>query len=72
MSFGIQCLSCGYRQLTEEGQPQEEYENIVNAGSTPQGNQNVHQVKATANDQIPVNPPAMKDGEVRAALFQMA
>ena len=44
---------------------------IANAGATPQGNRNAPQVQAAANDQVPVNPPAMTDGEVRAALFQM-
>ena len=30
------------------------------------------QLQATANDQVPVNPTAMTDGEVRSALFKMA
>ena len=41
-------------------------------GATPQVNQVPSYVQATTNDQVPVNPPAMMDGEVRAALFQMA
>ena len=47
-------------------------EKIAIGGVTLQGNQNAPQVQAAANDQVPVNPPAMMDGEVRAALFQMA
>ena len=47
-------------------------EKIVNAGATLQDNPYAHQVKVAANDQIPVNPPARTDSEVRAALFQMS
>ena len=44
----------------------------MNAGATPQGNRNTPQVQVVANDQVPVIPSAMPDGEVRATLFQMA
>ena len=47
-------------------------EEIANVGATLLGNRNSPQVQAAANDQVQVNPPAMTDGEVRAALFQMA
>ena len=47
-------------------------EDIVIARTTPQGNQVPSQVQDFANKQDPVNPPAMMDREVRAALFQMA
>ena len=45
---------------------------IANMGAIPQGNQNAPKVQATANDQVPVNPPVMTDAEVRAALFLIA
>ena len=47
-------------------------EEIVNAGGTPTSNRNSLQVKVAVNDQDPVNPLSITDGEVRAALFQMA
>ena len=47
-------------------------EEIANAVTIPQENRNAAEVQATANDQVPVNPSAMIDGEVRAALFQMS
>ena len=46
-------------------------EEVVNAGATPKGNQVPSQVQNAANDQVPVNPQAMTDGEVRVVLFQM-
>ena len=45
---------------------------IANIGAIPQGNRNAPEVQDVANDQVPVNPPAMTDCEVRADLFQMA
>ena len=45
---------------------------IENARDIPQGNQNAPEVQAAANDQVPVNPPAMIDFKVRSALSQMA
>ena len=47
-------------------------EEIANARATPQSNRNSLEVQASANDQVLVNLLGMKDGEVRAALFQMA
>ena len=47
-------------------------EGIANTGAIPQGNRNAPEVQDVANDQVPVNPPAMTDCEVRADLFQMA
>ena len=34
--------------------------------------QNIPQVQVVANDQVPVKPPAMTNGEVRETLFQIA
>ena len=45
---------------------------IVNVGGTPQGNRNVLQVQVVANKQVPVNPPAMMNGEVSVVLLQTA
>ena len=45
---------------------------MVNAGATPQGNQVLAQWKDAANDQVLVNPMAMTDGKVTAALLEMA
>ena len=47
-------------------------EEIENAESTPQGNQNAPYVQDATNDQLQVNPWAMKNSEVRVDLFQMA
>ena len=44
-------------------------EEIANAGATLQGNRNSPQMQSAANDQVSVNPPAMTDGELSAALF---
>ena len=44
----------------------------MNAGVTPQGNRNAPYVQVVANEQDLDNPPAMTDGEVMEALFQMA
>ncbi|XP_015072587.1 uncharacterized protein LOC107016711 [Solanum pennellii] len=40
-------------------------------GATPQGNQVPPQVQAAVNDQVPIDPPSMTDGEVRTSLFQL-
>ena len=47
-------------------------EEMANAGANLQGNQVPPQVQAVANNQVSVNPSAMTDGEVRAALFQIS
>ena len=44
-------------------------EKIAIGGVTLQGNQNAPQVQAAANDQVPVNPSYIMNGEVRASLF---
>ena len=44
-------------------------EETANAGAAPQGNRNSFHLRAAAKDQVPVNPPAMMDCEVREALF---
>ena len=44
----------------------------MNAGVTPQGNRNAPYVQVVANEHVQVNPPSMKDGVVRASLYQMA
>ena len=44
-------------------------EEIVNAGVIPQGNRNAPEVQAGSNDQVPVNPSAMTDGDVWSPLF---
>ena len=45
---------------------------IANVGDTPQGNRIPPQVQGVANDQAPVNPLVMKDGEERESLLQMS
>ena len=47
-------------------------EEVANAGATPQGNRIPCQEKVVVNDQVPINPPAMTDGEVRASVLKMA
>ena len=44
----------------------------LNAGATPQGNQNTSQLQDAANEQVLVNPPDLTDSKVWAALLQMA
>ena len=45
---------------------------VVNAVATTQGNRVPSQEQFVVNDQFPGDPPAMKDGEVRETLLQMA
>ena len=45
---------------------------VANAGTTSQGNWIPPQVQVAANDQVPVNPPAMIDREGPSSLLQMA
>ena len=42
---------------------------IGNAEATPQGNRNAPPMQAAANEQVHVNPSAMKDGEVRESML---
>ena len=44
---------------------------VANVGANPQGNKVPPQVQVATNDQLQVNPPAMKDGEVRKALLNI-
>ncbi|TMW94055.1 hypothetical protein EJD97_010796, partial [Solanum chilense] len=47
-------------------------EEIVNVGTPPRGNQ-VPPLEENANDdQAPINPPPLMDGEIRDAFIQMA
>ncbi|TMX03111.1 hypothetical protein EJD97_018162 [Solanum chilense] len=47
-------------------------EDITNAGVPPRGNQ-VHLLKEVANnDQVPINPPPLTDGDIKVAFLQMA
>ena len=45
---------------------------IVNVGTTPQGNRNATQVKAAANDHVPVNTLTMIESAIRESLFQIS
>ena len=45
-------------------------DDIANAGATHQGNRNALHVQAASNDQVPMNPPDINDGEVREACFK--
>ena len=42
---------------------------IGNAEATPQGNRNAPPMQDAANEQVHVNPSAMKDGEVRQSML---
>ncbi|TMW93528.1 hypothetical protein EJD97_011534 [Solanum chilense] len=56
-------LRTGARRLDEE---------IANAGVSPQGNQVPPLEEGANDDQDPVNPPPLKDGDIRDAFLQMA
>ena len=43
---------------------------IVNGGDTPQGNQNAPEVQVDENKQVPVNPLAITDCDVRWPCFK--
>ena len=47
-------------------------EEISNARVPPRGNQVPPLEEVPNDDQAPVNPPPLTDGDIRAALFQMS
>ena len=44
-------------------------EEIANAGALPQGNQVPPQEQIPLGGQVPVNPPAMTDGEIMPTFY---